>query len=170
MLELEIYGAHARYNRWMNEKLLAACALLSDEERKTDLKAPFRSIHGLWNHILLADRAWLARFAGEPVPFQSLDEELCADFAQLIAQRAQTDDAITAFVVGLTPQRLGAPFSFVSLSNPKRRTLPLYIAVSHLFNHQTHHRGQISALLEQLGGDCGVTDLAAMKEWEILSP
>jgi uncharacterized damage-inducible protein DinB len=167
MLELEIYRAHARYNRWMNEKLLAACAQLSDEERKRDLGAPFGSIHGLWNHILLADRGWLARFAGEPFPFKSLDEEICADFAQLRSQRAQTDDALDQFVGGLTPEQLSAPFSFVSLSNPKRRTLPLYVAVSHLFNHQTHHRGQITALLEQLGGDCGVTDLAAMSELEI---
>ncbi len=168
MLELEIYRAHARYNRWMNEKLLAACALLSDEERRRDLGAPFGSIHGLWNHILLADRGWLSRFAGEPFPFQSLDEEICADFAPLRQERAQTDDAIDQFVAGLTPERLEAPLTFVSLSIPRRRSLPLYVAVSHLFNHQTHHRGQITALLEQLGGDCGVTDLAALPELEIL--
>lgn len=167
MLELEIYRAHARYNRWMNEKLLAACALLSDEERKRDLGAPFGSIHGLWNHILLVDRAWLARFAGEPVPFKSLGEEICADFAPLREARSQTDDALDQFVAGLTPERLGAPLSFSLMSNPQRRTLPLYVAVSHVFNHQTHHRGQITALLEHLGGDCGITDLAAMSELEI---
>jgi uncharacterized damage-inducible protein DinB len=65
---------------------------------------------------------------------------------------------------------LEAPFTIITLSNPRPRTIPLYVAVSHVFNHQTHHRGQITALLEHLGGDCGVTDLAAMPELEILEP
>ena len=98
----DFYPTLARYNRWMNDKLLAACAQLSDAERKRDLQAPFRSIHGLWNHILLADHIWLGRFDGEPFQFQTLADELCSDFDELRAERAKTDDAIAAFAAGLT--------------------------------------------------------------------
>ncbi|HEX9996725.1 MAG TPA: DinB family protein [Abditibacterium sp.] len=167
MMETQIYSAMTRYNRWMNNNLLEACAQIPDEARKRDLGAPFGSIHGLWNHILVADRIWLARFTEQPMPYSSLNTEVCVDFADFRVERAHTDDAIDAFIASLSAEKLTEPFSFVPLSSPIRRTLPFYIVVSHLFNHQTHHRGQISALLEHLGGDCGVTDLAAMQEWQM---
>ena len=154
----------ARYNRWMNERLMTTCSQLTDAERKRHRGAPFGSIHGLWNHLLLCDRAWLCRFEGTPVPFSRLDEEVCTDWDELLRARAQTDDAIDAYVVSLTEEKLASTLRFVSLSNPTPRELPLWIAVGHLFNHQTHHRGQITALMEQAGLDCGVTDLAAMPE------
>ena len=159
-----IYQQMTRYNRWMNERLMATCSQLSDAARKQPRRVPFDSIHGLWNHLLLCDRAWLHRFEGTPVPFSRLDEEICADWDELRIQRAQTDDAIDAFVAALTPEKLDSTLHFVSMSNPTPRELPLWIAVSHLFNHQTHHRGQITALMEQAGLDCGVTDLAAMPD------
>lgn len=164
MLEIEIYRALARYNRWMNERLLHACAQLSDAARNQASGAPFGSIHGVWNHILVADRIWLARFEQRPLPFSRLDTQVCADFEELRRQRAQTDDAIDAFVASLSSEKLAAPFSFVSISNPQQKTFPFWFVVTHFFNHQTHHCGQISALLEQAGGDCGVTDLLAMPE------
>ncbi len=151
-----------RYNRWMNERLMATCSQLSDEERKRDRGAPFGSIHGLWNHILVADRLWLARFEGAPLPYSRLDEEICADWDELQTERALTDAAIDAFIAALSDEKLDATLYFVSLSNPQPRQLPLWVAVQHLFNHQTHHRGQITALMEQAGLDCGVTDFAAM--------
>jgi len=67
------YVALARYNTWMNEKLFAGAATLSDEERKRDLGAFFRSLHGTLNHLLLADRAWLGRFTHDPVLSESRD-------------------------------------------------------------------------------------------------
>ncbi len=154
----------ARYNRWMNERLMTTCSQLSDAERKRDRGAPFGSIHGLWNHILLADRLWLARFAATPMPYSRLDEEVCADWNELLRERAQTDDAIDAYVAALSEEKLASTLHFVSLSNPTPRDLPLWVAVQHLFNHQTHHRGQITALMEQAGLDCGVTDLPMMPD------
>jgi uncharacterized damage-inducible protein DinB len=84
MLTLEWIGALARYNRWMNDKLYGLAATLSDEARKRDVGAFFKSIHGTFNHLLLADRVWLARFTGVIVPdelmgpggIRSLDQEL----------------------------------------------------------------------------------------------
>ena len=68
MMSPEWLGASARYNRWMNDKLYGLAATLSDEARKRDVGAFFKSIHGTFNHLLLADRVWLARFTGVTVP------------------------------------------------------------------------------------------------------
>lgn len=167
MNEPEIYRALSRYNSWMNQNLGQACSPIGEEARKKPSGAPFGSIHGLWNHLLVADRIWLARFEHRTPPYTALDAQVTADFEALRDERALTDRAIALFVEKLSPDDLSAPFSFTPLTNPRTRTFPFWVCVSHLFNHQTHHRGQISALLEQAGGDCGVTDLLAMPGLEM---
>lgn len=152
------------YNRWMNDRLYETCAALSDEERKADRGAFFRSIHGTLNHILLADRVWMGRFTNEPFPIKSLDQELYSDFAELLEERRRTDTAIAAWADGLTEGALAAPLKYTSQVSPKPRSYPLWVAVTHLFNHQTHHRGQITTLLSQSGHDMGVTDLMWLPE------
>lgn len=149
----------ARYNRWMNEKLYTLCAGLSDGERKKDRGAFFRSIHGTLNHLLLGDRIWLGRFLGPPFQVESLAQELYSDFDALRNERRRTDDEIDAFVAGLTSEKLAARFTYRSWVNPQERSAPLWILTTHLFNHQTHHRGQLTTLLSQCGLDPGVTDL-----------
>ena len=163
----EWLAALARYNRWMNDKLYGLAATLGDEARKRDMGAFFKSIHGTFNHLLLADRVWLARFKGETPPpgfmapgIRSLDQELYADFEELRGERALTDDELSAWVSELTPERLAAPLVFVRRG--QRTETPLWWTVAHVFNHQTHHRGQITTLLMQQGHDPGVTDLYAM--------
>lgn len=163
-MTLQIYERMAQYNRWMNEKLMATCSQLSDEARKQDRGAPFRSIQGLWNHLLLCDRLWLARFEGTPLPYSRLDEEVCGAWDELRAERSRTDDSIDAYIASLTEEKLVSMLRFTGILNPQPRELPLWVAVQHLFNHQTHHRGQITALMEQAGLDCGVTDFAAMPQ------
>ena len=149
----------SRYNRWMNERLYAHCGALPEAERKADRGAFFRSIHGTLNHILLADRIWLARFLGREFRFESLGQELCAEFAELERERAHTDAEIAAWVGGLTAERLAAPLVYTSVVSPQKRAYPLWLTVVHFFNHQTHHRGQLTTLLSQAGVDPGVTDL-----------
>jgi len=167
------YRALAAYNRWMNEKLYATAAELPDADRRRDLGAFFRSIHGTLNHLLLADRAWLGRFTGNPEVAASrdragrpiamtgrLDQELYADFDDLRAERAKTDGDILAWIDTLDDARLAAPLAYrTSAGVPHAH--PLWWAVGHFFNHQTHHRGQVTTLLVQLGRDPGVTDLIA---------
>lgn len=168
MLSPEGLGALARYNRWMNDKLYSLAATLSEEARRRDQGAFFKSIHGTFNHLLLADRVWLARFKGEvpagefigPGGILSLDQELYADFEELRAERAVTDNELLTLTSELTEERLAAPL--VYLRRGVRQESPLWWAVTHLFNHQTHHRGQITTLLNQQGVDPGVTDLFAM--------
>jgi uncharacterized damage-inducible protein DinB len=141
----------AGYNRWMNEKLYTLCAQLSDGERKRDRKAFFRSIHGTLNHLLLTDRGWLGRFNGKP------DQELYDNFEELCHERARTDREIEDFVAALGPARLAEDFTYQTYAGTTF-THSLGPALVHLFNHQTHHRGQLTTLLNQLGIDPGVTD------------
>lgn len=158
----------ARYNRWMNDKLYAIADTLTDAERKQDRGAFFGSIHRTLNHLLLADRVWLGRFTGValeegemgPGGIRSLDQELYADFAELRRERGKTDDEIDSFVATLTAEKLAGPLRFVRRGVANE--LPLWHAIAHLFNHQTHHRGQVTTLLVQAGRDPGVTDLVAM--------
>lgn len=161
------YRALARYNRWMNDKLYAVCAELGDEDRKRDRGAYFASIHGTLNHLLLGDRIWLGRFKSDPSFVDGLDrrghtlsDELYADFEELHRERAKTDEELAAWVANLTPQSLDASLRYVRKGTTHES--PLWHAVMHLFNHQTHHRGQVTTLLYQAGKDPGVTDLVAM--------
>jgi uncharacterized damage-inducible protein DinB len=157
----------ARYNRWMNERLYAVCADLSDEARKQDRGAFFRSIHGVLNHGLLGDRLWLARFRHESFATTGLDEELYADFDVLAAERGKLDDAIDAFVAALDDAALAAPFRFHGIVVDREFTFELRFLVTHFFNHQTHHRGQLTTLLSQAGAEPGVTDLLWLPGAEI---
>lgn len=149
----------AAYNRWMNDRLYAACATLSDTERKRDRGAFFGSIHGTLNHLLHGDRAWLGRFTGRDLGCGRLGETLYEDFETLRAERARTDAEIGAWTTGLDRDRLAADFRYTSNVDGITRVLPTWVLVAHLFNHQTHHRGQLTTLLSQLGVDYGVTDL-----------
>jgi len=150
----------AGYNTWMNEKLYALCATLEDEERKRDRGAFFRSIHGTLNHLLLTDRGWLGRYRGLPWTFGSLDQELYGDFAELRRERANTDAEIEEYVAELSPGRLFEDFTYTTYAG-KTFSHALAPALVHLFNHQTHHRGQLTTLLSQIGLDPGVTDVIA---------
>ena len=149
----------AEYNRWMNERLLEAAASLPDEERKRDAGAYFRSIHGTFNHLLLTDRLWMGRFTGEPFAVDSLDKELCADFDTLRSERTGEDQRILAWAASLTAEQVQGDLVYTSAVRAEPRRFPYWLALSHFFNHQTHHRGQITTLLKQQGVDPGVTDL-----------
>ena len=162
MQNTEYFLTMARYNQWMNEKLYDVCAGMTDEVRKRESGAPFNSIHGLLNHMLLADRVWLGRFQNKPFVVSSLSQELYVDFAELKTERTKTNEEIIRWTAFLTSEALAGSFTFTPISNPVERTMPLWTCVLHFFNHQTHHRGQLTALIEQAGFDCGVTDLLVL--------
>ena len=162
----------AQYNAWFNGRLYQVISALTDEERRRDMGAFFRSIHGTLNHILLTDRMWLGRISKHPHGFRSLAKTplvfeieslaqiLYEDFPELAAQRRETDTAIGHLVEDLTPGVLESNLSY-SRSTGQSMVAPFWHVVAHLFNHQTHHRGQITALLFQLGHDPGLTDFMA---------
>ena len=159
MLALDIFRTMAQYNRWMNERLYAVCAEIPDVERKRDRDAFFASIHGTFNHLLLGDRLWLGRFTARPFSVDSLDQELYADFDELREERAQTDGDILAFSETLDEDALARDFAFTTIVDPGEHRFPFRHVLLHFFNHQTHHRGQVTTLIKQAGYEPGVTDL-----------
>jgi len=150
----------ARYNRWQNEAMYAAAAKLPDGTRKRNMGAFFKSIHATLNHLMVGDWVWMSRLDGEPNQITALTDELYHDFDELRLQRRNTDDRIDRYVATLTSETLAGTLRFRRTSgNRDEMSLPLAVAILHLFNHQTHHRGQVSTLLMQCGVDVGVTDM-----------
>ena len=152
----------AQYNQWMNEKLYAASAQLTDAERKQDRGAFFESLHGTLNHLLYGDLAWLCRFTGKPLDGLDPNAGLYDDFQTLRARRVELDRELIDWVETITPDWLGADLTYYSRASRASFTRPAWTLVVHLFNHQTHHRGQATTLLTQAGVDIGVTDLPAL--------
>lgn len=149
----------AEYNRWMNEKLYAACVKLSDDERKRDRGAFFKSIHGTLNHLLLADRLWLPRFSDKTYETKPMGVDLYADFDALRTARVAMDRDIVEWASGVTERWLHEPMTWTSKLYGMTQTHPRWVLVTQMFNHQTHHRGQVTTLLSQQGVDVGITDL-----------
>ena len=138
----------ARYNRLANERLYAACALLDDAEYRKQRPGSFGSIHGLLNHILLADRIWMARLQGEGRTTPALNTVLCDDFPELRAARTAQDAQMEAFFQTAGPEFLTRSFSYRN-SRGLEYSEQAPVAVAHMFNHQTHHRGQVHVMLSQ---------------------
>jgi uncharacterized damage-inducible protein DinB len=152
----------ADYNRWMNQRLFETCAGVPDGERKRDRGAFFRSIHSTLNHILWGDQAWMARFTGMPGPATAVGEDLFEDFSELRTAREAMDMRIVEWAGALTEAWLQTPLAYQSRIYGVTRSQPAWIYVTHLFNHQSHHRGQVTTLLSQLGIDPGITDIPMM--------
>jgi len=143
----------------MNQKLYAVCAEIDDVERKRDRGAFFKSIHGTLNHLLFGDRVWLGRFAAKDYAIAPMGVDLYDDFADLQAARIEMDEDILAWSAGLSEAGLSESLSWTSGVDGVTRSRPRWLLASHMFNHQTHHRGQLTTLLCQMGHDVGPTDL-----------
>jgi uncharacterized damage-inducible protein DinB len=171
---LDNYAFLARYNRWFNQRLYEACEKLTDDERKRDRGAFFRSIHHTLTHLVLADKMWLQRFARQGVAFAALPPVLLhmpagADYTSdlhphwpdLRRTRETLDAAIETWLASMPAD---FPLATMRYANTKGvpREHPAWQALSHFFNHQTHHRGQVTTLLAQAGVEVGVTDLISL--------
>ena len=152
------YRMLARYNRLANERLYDACAALPDAERKKTRPAFFKSIHGTLNHILVGDRIWMTRFTGGTVPSTSLDAILYEDFGDLRQARREADDRIETFASALSPAFLDGSIQY---ENNEGRMFDdaMPMLLTHFFNHQTHHRGQVHDMLTQTSAPPPVLDL-----------
>ncbi|AMM84678.1 DinB family protein [Martelella sp. AD-3] len=156
---LQHYRMFAAYNAWANAFVYEEAAELSDDERKRDLGAFFRSVHATLNHVLYADRIWMTRFAGADTGPVKLDTILHDDFAALRDDREREDLRIIAFVDGMDAVRLEGTFSYTRGTPPKDYTDRYQTTLAHFFNHQTHHRGQVHAMLTMLGRPSPAIDL-----------
>jgi uncharacterized damage-inducible protein DinB len=140
----------AHYNAWANERLYDACAQLPEAEYMKPRAAFFGSIHGTLNHLLVGDRVWLARIEHKPRVKVTLDQILYGDLVALRVARQAEDEHLVNVVDGLSVRSLDQPLAYANMAGERHRT-PLRLVLGHLFNHQTHHRGQVHGLLSQTG-------------------
>jgi uncharacterized damage-inducible protein DinB len=155
----------ADYNRWQNRSIYGAAATLADAQRRENSGAFFGSIHGTLSHLLWGDQIWMHRFAGTGAPAAqniAASKDMVTDWEQLCAQRSALDDIIVAWAASLDPAWLEGDLSWFSGGTGCEVTRPKWILVVHMFNHQTHHRGQVHCMLTQAGAKPEDTDLPLM--------
>jgi uncharacterized damage-inducible protein DinB len=163
----------AQYNQWMNQRLFEAAGQLPEPVLFEDRGAFFGSLYDTMNHILVADLLWLHRLvhmealathrtslAALPQP-TSLRQRMAGSLHELAALRTQVDAALQAVVGCFTEPQLAQPLRYSTVAGQAQEK-NLGLLLMHLFNHQTHHRGQATTLLFQAGVDIGVTDLNAL--------
>ena len=163
----------ARYNRWMNDKVYVATSRLPPAHLHADRGAFFGSVFGTLNYILVADTLWLKRFAKHEAAFpslramsdlptpSSLSGHLHAGFDELQTARIAMDAVIVSVATEASDIDYDTPLTYMNTSG-QTFTRQFAQLVQHFFNHQTHHRGQVTTLLSQAGIDVGVTDLVMM--------
>lgn len=170
MSRIEHIGLMAAYNAWMNAKLYAAAWQLSDDELSADRGAFFGSVIGTLNHLVVADTIWLKRFATHPgrhpalEPIRqlaapaSLSQIVFIEMASLAEHRHWLDTVIEAWAQSLIEADLDYVLNYSNMKGIAADKA-FFSLVMHFFNHQSHHRGQVTTLLSQQGIDVGVTDL-----------
>jgi len=140
----------AKYNAWANARLYRMVGALPDEMFRKDVGAYFKSLHGTLNHLLAADRIWMSRLTGIGDHPDNLNAILFVDLPSLHAARVDEDGRIIDFVQGLTESALEEMWDYRTLNGTPQRQRRREI-LAHLFNHETHHRGQAHAILTVLG-------------------
>jgi len=154
------FGMLARYHVWATDRLLDRhVARLSDEDYRRDVGLFFKSVHGTLNHLLLAERGlWFERFVNGQSPKRKLNEEVHGDRATLHAALKQAVRDWLPAIGSWDEARFDGTLSYTSTEGVAR-TVPFTPTLMHVFNHGTHHRGQISAALTMLGHDAPEIDL-----------
>lgn len=162
----------ATYNAEMNQRVYHAAQKLNAEQLTQERGAFFGSIVGTLNHLVVADTIWLQRIAQHPAHFpalrtvngwpkpHTLSQSLVIDLASWWERRSSLDQLIKQFVLEISAADLESDLHYTS-TEEKANCKPLRHILLHFFNHQTHHRGQISTMLFQAETDVGVTDLLA---------
>ena len=156
----------ARYNLWQNGSLLSVVSEMDDAARRQDRGAFFGSIFGTLNHLLWADLMWMSRFDSGAPPEGGIvaSPKLLADWPAYRAARVQTDKRILGWAGRLDPEVLGEDLTWYSGVTGREMTRPMALCAVHMFNHQTHHRGQVHAMLTAAGARPDPTDLVFMPE------
>lgn len=173
---MDRYQLFAKYNQWMNNSLYQCCLELGQEAVEKDQGSFFSSIYTTLNHLLIADLFWLMRCCedknafelkdetGEKIRITALDQILYPKIEQLYEQRQQLDVAILDYVASLTEADMTRLVGYRTSKGVQMEN-PLEPILMHWFNHQTHHRGQVTAMLSQQGVDFGLTDLIYIKDF-----
>ena len=164
MITPEYCRTMARYGAWQNRSLYGAAEALTDAQRREDRGAFFRSVQGTLGHLLWADTIWMSRFNGGDRPTGGPADGETWDWDALRAARSGADARIADWTAGLSDADLAGDLTWFSAIAKADMTRPKWIAVAHFFNHQTHHRGQVHALLTGFGLTTDITDLGFMPD------
>ena len=140
----------ANFNAWANTKIIFSCKELDDAEYKKDRKAFFSSIHGTLNHLLVVDKAYISRIEGKDHGLKSLDQILFKNLFQLEEARIKEDKRLVDLINNLSKESLHKEIAYQGFDKSKQ-TYTINLILITLFNHQTHHRGQIHNMLSQAG-------------------
>ncbi|MBV8747806.1 MAG: DinB family protein [Xanthobacteraceae bacterium] len=156
----------ARYNRWQNQNLFGVADRLSDEERRRERGAFFGSIHKTLSHLIWADQIWMSRLGDVPAPKGGIpgSVSLYPEWESLHDARIGLDERIIDWADHLDEASLAGDLTWYSTVAKRELGKPKWLLVTHMFNHQTHHRGQVHCMLTQAGGKPHDTDLAFMPE------
>jgi uncharacterized damage-inducible protein DinB len=157
------FAMMADYNCWANARLYEATASLPDELYKKPVGVYFRSLHGTLNHLLVSDRTWMHRLDRTGTHPAKLDTIVFEELAPLRRAREVEDLRIMQYVHGLADGDFDKMWEYHTLNGSPRQQ-PIREILAHLFNHQTHHRGQAHAALTVLGiGEPASLDLVIMQ-------
>lgn len=163
----------ANYNAVMNQKISNSMTNLAEEILWADNKAFFGSVLGTLNHLMVGDLIWLRRFnplSSHPHGFDALrqlvDFPISTALTQtlyyqkkgFISNRQKLDHIIIDFIQEIDDSDYAKILSYTNTENIAHQK-PFSMLLQHFFNHQTHHRGQVTTLLNQVGIDIGETDL-----------
>lgn len=161
MIDADYVKMMARYNRWQNGNLFGASETLSPAERTSDRGAFFGSIQGTLSHVLWGDLMWMSRFTDRPKPEVGIREsaEFVENWNDLVRQRQAVDEEILTWADTLDPDWLKGDLEWFSGAAQRQMRHPRSKLVVHFFNHQTHHRGQVHAMLTAAGAKPDDTDL-----------
>jgi uncharacterized damage-inducible protein DinB len=152
----------ARYHVWATDRLLSAVDALPDEAYRRDCGLFFGTVHGTLNHLLLTDsEIWYPRFIENRSPAIALDAELETDRAALRARLAAATRRWPDYIATLDDDELAGDLSYI-MTTGQPRVLPLSTTLLHVFNHATHHRGQITTALTMMGVEYPALDLAVL--------
>ena len=151
----------AAYNAEMNRRLYEAADRLSEAERRRDRAGFWHSIHGTLTHILWGDGQWMSRFDNWTRPATPIKESdhFIEDWAELCAARDKADADIARWAEKVDDAWLDVDLTWFSGAIQREVTAPKRFLVAHFFNHQTHHRGQVHAMLTAAGEKTDDTDL-----------
>jgi len=151
----------AAYNAEMNRGLYSAAGRLSDAERRKDRGGFWHSIHGTLVHLLWGDFQWMSRFDGWERPTTPIkqSDHFVEDYRELCGKRIKADDDISRWADKVDDAWLNADLTWFSGAAQREISAPKRFLVAHFFNHQTHHRGQVHAMLTAAGEKTDDTDL-----------
>ena len=156
----------ARYNHWQNSEMTTALSGMSDQARNLDRGAFFGSIQATISHILWGDTIWISRFdGGEGTNLAIADSPtITPDYADWLEKRAAMDRRLLDWAGQLRQSDLDGVLNWFSGAAGRDVSQPVAVCLMQMFNHQTHHRGQVHAMVTAAGGKGWTTDLPFMPE------